>query len=696
MSRVVFKPVRSFLTSALMIVVLLVFPPLVTMVYATANTTEAVAVKKSVSAKIPPSKRVAAIATYKTALLRDGKLPTKKMKLIVLGDSLGDGIWAGLYRAFRSYKNIKVVRKSKTSTGFVRLDYFDLTANLEKILRTTKVDIAVIMVGANDRQTIRSKDGRHRPGSKRWREIYASRVDTFIKKLTRRGVKVYWVGLPITRKKKFAKHMKMLNEIFREQARVNNVQYIETWNVFTDAKGNYSAYGKDIKGQVRKLRANDGVHFTMRGYRKLAVAAELDIWADILQSSRPPAVANLKTKNIVPVQKPIKLARLLPAKKDLPKKPEVGVAAKSILQKKPLNLRPTERPLIPQVKKPAPGPKITAAPVAPATTLAQDEQSAFVPPASPLKLKQAVPTSIKPKLRQANLKIGEPVATPEPKFRPTYEISENSNSKAEIIAVNPPVPVFTQERKTTKIAIARPQFLPQPYFSIADSDAEKRRSLKLALNTVAHRLGAPANNEFDKVTGSSIEPAVRPRFQADADYLVKNAKKAEKSDGGQVIRQALANDFQSILSIIQPEQATVVKRRIVLGPSQEARERKKISPLQPLQAGMSAELNVEPGLVRDPGNLSVASGIAGAKGQLSIESGTPDDNIEIASENSYQQDEFTGVSRLASIASVSGVDFDSVTDAEGVLSTIVFRTLLRGDAVPPKAGRGDDFSWPRD
>jgi len=98
----------------------------------------------------------------KTANLTSGKLPLKKTNLMVLGDSLGDGVWAGLYNAFRKNKNINVTRKSKPSTGFVRIDYYDWNANLKKILAKNRIDVAVIMMGANDRQTIVVKTGRYK------------------------------------------------------------------------------------------------------------------------------------------------------------------------------------------------------------------------------------------------------------------------------------------------------------------------------------------------------------------------------------------------------------------------------------------------------------------------------------------------------------------------------------------------------
>src|SRR5680860_1766180 len=43
-----------------------------------------------------------------------------RYRIVVLGDSLGDGIWAGLYRAFEEDATLEFIQRSKKSTGFVR------------------------------------------------------------------------------------------------------------------------------------------------------------------------------------------------------------------------------------------------------------------------------------------------------------------------------------------------------------------------------------------------------------------------------------------------------------------------------------------------------------------------------------------------------------------------------------------------
>jgi len=72
-----------------------------------------------------------------------------------------------------------------------------------------------------------------------------------------------------------------MNEVFREKAFINGAKFIDTWNGFTDEAGRYSAYGPDMSGQVKRLRADDGVLFTMRGYLKLAHFVEKELRRDL-------------------------------------------------------------------------------------------------------------------------------------------------------------------------------------------------------------------------------------------------------------------------------------------------------------------------------------------------------------------------------------------------------------------------------
>ena len=204
-----------------------------------------------------------------------------RYRVVVLGDSLGDGLWSGLYRAFEDDATLEFIQRAKPSTGFARPDSYDWSAEVADLLKKETYQIAIIMFGANDAQAIKSGKDWLKVGSEGWREIYGQRVEAFIKKLRAANIAVYWVGLPIMRSPGQNSDAEALNEVYREKAFINGAKFIDTWNGFTDEGGRYSPYGPDMSGQVKRLRADDGVHFTMRGYLKLAHFVEKELRRDL-------------------------------------------------------------------------------------------------------------------------------------------------------------------------------------------------------------------------------------------------------------------------------------------------------------------------------------------------------------------------------------------------------------------------------
>ena len=210
-----------------------------------------------------------------------------RMTIGVFGDSMADGLWAGLYREMRDGKNYDVVRFSQPSTGISRYDYVDVQEKTAGQLATRHVDIAVILFGTNDEQGI--IDGRtvyafNTPG---WRQIYTARIDNLISTLKRQGAVVYWVGLPKMGRDGFDQRAGILNAIFAQRAAANGVPFISTVPYTVDAKGGYDAYLPGESGRRVLMRARDGIHMTMAGYMRMASPVTQRIRADVaLQIAR--------------------------------------------------------------------------------------------------------------------------------------------------------------------------------------------------------------------------------------------------------------------------------------------------------------------------------------------------------------------------------------------------------------------------
>lgn len=200
------------------------------------------------------------------------KPPARKKKtsfvIVVMGDSLADGLWASLYRSYVRVRGVKVLRETLNSSGFTAYNW---QAKLEGILRKYRsIDIAVVQMGANDRQRLIAGRGNYpRFGTEDWQRIYQERVEKFIKTLTDRKIPVFWAGLPIMRKENVRNAASMMNLIFKDAAKAGKATYISTWEATANEAGEYVDFVRDDKGRRRRFRHHDGIHSSDIGYDRV-------------------------------------------------------------------------------------------------------------------------------------------------------------------------------------------------------------------------------------------------------------------------------------------------------------------------------------------------------------------------------------------------------------------------------------------
>ena len=196
----------------------------------------------------------------------------------VIGDTLSQQLGDGLDEAFADAPQIGVLHKGKENSGLVRSDYFDwIKAGAEIAGGDKKPQMAVVMIGSNDRQSLGDAGRTVEPLTPRWQEIYAARVDALIQAFKEKDIPLVWVGLPIMKNERFSADMAELNDIYRASAGRAQIPFIDLWEIFADEHGRYSPYGPDVNGQRVKLRAADGVHFTSAGARKVAHFVEGEV-----------------------------------------------------------------------------------------------------------------------------------------------------------------------------------------------------------------------------------------------------------------------------------------------------------------------------------------------------------------------------------------------------------------------------------
>src|SRR5258705_6843193 len=274
--------------------------------------------------------------------------------VVVLGDSLADWLAYGLEQAAAESPDIGLLRRHRTLSGLIRADvrsdprgdYPDWPQAAREILNADKANFIVMMIGLNDRRSIKEKAptraaasgpagaagapaaaavappaaaaankekdaelGEPPPGeapggtaepepatpgmityefrSEKWTELYIKRIDETIAALKARNVPVLWVGLPPVRNAKAAADLSYLNDLFRGRAEKAGVTYIDTWDGFVDESGRFVMQGPDFEGQIRRLRSSDGTHFTQAGARKLAHYVEREIQRGLMANATP-------------------------------------------------------------------------------------------------------------------------------------------------------------------------------------------------------------------------------------------------------------------------------------------------------------------------------------------------------------------------------------------------------------------------
>lgn len=240
---------------------------------------------------VPSPPPVAALAPIAAPAVRvtplSARLAQGPLRIGVFGDSMADGLYAGLYRDLQDQPNISVTKFSQVSTGLSRYDYVNVEARTRAQLDQQPVDVAVMLFGTNDAQGIDTGGVVHMFGTEGWKAAYGQRIDDLVALLRSRDVAVYWVGLPRMKRDSFDGRMMLINGVVEARMRALGVPYIETTALTSNDEGGYEAYLPNDSGRRVLMRANDGIHMSMAGYLRMSapVAARLKRDAGL---ERPP------------------------------------------------------------------------------------------------------------------------------------------------------------------------------------------------------------------------------------------------------------------------------------------------------------------------------------------------------------------------------------------------------------------------
>ena len=190
-------------------------------------------------------------------------------KLFFVGDSMMQGVAPRIKQALYQKEGIDGVDLSKQSTGLSYPNFYNWPKVVaETLAKDSDIRVMVVYLGANDpwdfpipgrKQYLRFK-------SPEWERAYRSRIRQLLLSAKEYDIPVIWLGAPCMRKDKLHQDMVYLNRLYQDEVERFNGYYLPTSEILGCSDAGYATHVTTDKGQQR-VRANDGIHFTVAGQR---------------------------------------------------------------------------------------------------------------------------------------------------------------------------------------------------------------------------------------------------------------------------------------------------------------------------------------------------------------------------------------------------------------------------------------------
>ena len=199
--------------------------------------------------------------------------PKKKLRLWIAGDSLVVTPGYAIVRASAASPAIESVGgvDGKIATGLTRPDVFNWFEEVRTRVKELRPRAVVLGFGGNDDKAYMTglPDGVSIGdfGGSAWRREYARRVGGLMDTINRAGAFVVWIGLPQTNSADQTRRFDVVNAVVQKEARkrAGRAAFIDTYTMFAGDDGGFAQYLRDGSGRLRKVRADDGVHFEREG-----------------------------------------------------------------------------------------------------------------------------------------------------------------------------------------------------------------------------------------------------------------------------------------------------------------------------------------------------------------------------------------------------------------------------------------------
>jgi lysophospholipase L1-like esterase len=161
-------------------------------------------------------------------------------------------------------------RKPGMSRDDLLMANFDVIKTATEQVAANSFDIAIMIIGINDRQTIKTEAGSLKALTPEWNTLYQERVAGFVNAVRGANKPLIWIGLPPMSKSEFSTAMGQITAIQRLASFAGGAEFLDIYDRFVNDEGKYTSYGPDLNGAQVKMRKDDGIHFSSAGADKLA------------------------------------------------------------------------------------------------------------------------------------------------------------------------------------------------------------------------------------------------------------------------------------------------------------------------------------------------------------------------------------------------------------------------------------------
>jgi len=188
--------------------------------------------------------------------------------VLVAGDSLAIALSVSMERVLKSFEGLNMVAKGKVASGLQNPGYYNWEQATRQFLSEYDPKLVVFMMGANDAKylTLEADAAEPTAVADKRRQVYEARLQKILALLDERGVRHYWIGMPVMGDPDLSAKSRALNQILRQACEATtHGHYLDTWTLLAGPEGGYAQHILNAAGQRVRVREGDKIHFAPAG-----------------------------------------------------------------------------------------------------------------------------------------------------------------------------------------------------------------------------------------------------------------------------------------------------------------------------------------------------------------------------------------------------------------------------------------------